>query len=134
MGEAFMSYHPDPIVREYEDRGMAKWMGFYLSEHTAEMEKDTSNRNTIWQIREAMAPEEIFTLLNEAFKNKKIVNIQLAELDEEGKAYRDRIGRIEGYQGNNLYLQDENGNLEMIPMDSISNVFIVETNKWSQIL
>lgn len=38
MGESFMSYHPDPLIRDYDDRGMAKWMGFYLSEHTAEMD------------------------------------------------------------------------------------------------
>lgn len=41
MGEAFMAYHTDPFVRNYDDRGMAKWMGFYLSEHTSEMEKTT---------------------------------------------------------------------------------------------
>ncbi|MEE9754809.1 hypothetical protein VL763_14845 [Listeria seeligeri] len=27
MGESFMSYHPDPLIRDYDDRGMAKWMG-----------------------------------------------------------------------------------------------------------
>ena len=45
MGEPFMSYHSDPLIRDYDDRRMAKWMGFYLSEHTAEMEAKKKGTN-----------------------------------------------------------------------------------------
>ena len=34
------SYSPYKEVREYQDRGMMKWQGFYLSEHTTAMEAD----------------------------------------------------------------------------------------------
>ena len=34
------SYSPYKEVREYQDRGMLKWQGFYLSEHTTAMKED----------------------------------------------------------------------------------------------
>ena len=34
------SYSPYKEVREYQDRGMMKWQGFYLSEHTTAMRDD----------------------------------------------------------------------------------------------
>ncbi len=34
------NYLPYKSAREYADRGMAKWMGFFLSEHTSALEDD----------------------------------------------------------------------------------------------
>ena len=34
------SYSPYKEVREYQDRAMMKWRGFYLSEHTTAMKDD----------------------------------------------------------------------------------------------
>ncbi len=31
------SYLPFQSAREYQDRGMQKWMGFFLSEHTTSL-------------------------------------------------------------------------------------------------
>ena len=31
------SYLPFLFAREYQDRGMAKWMGFFLSEHSSSL-------------------------------------------------------------------------------------------------
>ena len=31
------SYLPFQAAREYQDPGMQKWMGFYLSEHTSSL-------------------------------------------------------------------------------------------------
>ena len=31
------SYLPFMSAREYQDRGMAKWMGFFLSEHSSSL-------------------------------------------------------------------------------------------------
>lgn len=33
-------YLPYPSAREYVDRGMAKWMGFFLSEHSTALAKE----------------------------------------------------------------------------------------------
>lgn len=34
------SYLPFQSAREYRDRGMMKWMGFFLSEHTTSLDND----------------------------------------------------------------------------------------------
>ena len=36
------SYLPFQVAREYQDRKMAKWMGFFLSEHTSGLEHERS--------------------------------------------------------------------------------------------
>lgn len=38
------SYLPFQSAREYQDVGMQKWMGFFLSEHTAALFDDASKR------------------------------------------------------------------------------------------
>ena len=36
------SYLPFQSAREYQDRGMMKWMGFFLSEHTTSLDEENS--------------------------------------------------------------------------------------------
>ena len=38
------SYLPFQSAREYQDVGMQKWMGFFLSEHTSALSNDASKR------------------------------------------------------------------------------------------
>jgi len=40
------SYLPFLSAREYQDRGMAKWMGFFLSEHSSSL-WDEKNKDDI---------------------------------------------------------------------------------------
>jgi hypothetical protein len=43
----------------YQDRGMMKWIGFYLSDHTAVLNKESKVRNHINIEKEQMSLEEI---------------------------------------------------------------------------
>lgn len=131
MGEAFMSYHPDPYVRGYDDRGMAKWMGFYLSEHTTEMEKDNTMRNKVWFRKEQMTEFEIGEILENAFKNHSQVIIQTAELNNEGTAFEDILGVVEGFNGNTLYISDVDTGIKFVSIDSINNIQLAMESKWS---
>lgn len=131
MGEAFMAYHPDPYVRGYDDRGMAKWMGFYLSEHTSEMEKDNTVRTKVWLRKEPMSDYEIGEVLDVAFKTHSKVIIQTAELNDEGTAFEDIIGVVEGHDGNTLYVSDVDFGVQLVAIDSINNIKIADCMKWS---
>ncbi|WP_314581905.1 hypothetical protein [Enterococcus gilvus] len=131
MGEAFMAYHPDPYVRGYDDRGMAKWMGFYLSEHTSEMEKDNAVRNKVWLRKEPMSDYEIGEILDVAFKTHSQVIIQTAELNDEGTAFEDIVGVVEGHNGNKLYVSDVDFGVQLVAIDSINNIQIANRMKWS---
>lgn len=133
MGETFMAYHPDPFVRNYDDRGMAKWMGFYLSEHTSEMEKDNTIRNTIYYRREKMSEIEISSILDTAYRYRYSVIIQLDALNTEGFAFEDVTGVVEGFNGNKLYLSDVETGIQIVSIDSINHIALSTTEKWSQL-
>lgn len=133
MGEAFMAYHTDPFVRNYDDRGMAKWMGFYLSEHTSEMEKDNTIRNTIYYRREKMSEIEISSILDTAYRYRYSVIIQLDALNTEGFAFEDVTGVVEGFNGNKLYLSDVETGIQIVSIDSINHIALSTTEKWSQL-
>ena len=122
MGEAFMAYHTDPFVRNYDDRGMAKWMGFYLSEHTSEMEKDNTIRNTIYS-----------SILDTAYRYRYSVIIQLDALNTEGFAFEDVTGVVEGFNGNKLYLSDVETGIQIVSINSINHIALSTTEKWSQL-
>lgn len=38
------SYLPFLSAREYQDRGMAKWMGFFLSEHSSSLWEEKNKK------------------------------------------------------------------------------------------
>ncbi|RGW83703.1 hypothetical protein [Lactobacillus amylovorus] len=38
----------EEFFRTYQDRGMKKWAGFYLSDYTAKINKDKKRRNTVY--------------------------------------------------------------------------------------
>lgn len=44
MTQVDRQYSQFEEVRNYQDRGMMKWTGFFLSEHTSEMKKESSDK------------------------------------------------------------------------------------------
>lgn len=77
------SYLPFKAAREYQDRGMMKWMGFFLSEHTSslyddrnkvDMSSELSNTEKLILIGQLYAAqlEGIFTV---RVKKKKVMHI-----------------------------------------------------------
>ncbi|MCR8969595.1 hypothetical protein [Facklamia sp. 7083-14-GEN3] len=61
------SYLKSKAAREYQDRKMAKWMGFFLSEHTATLNKEYNNGQAIYQ---RQSSQEKMMLLSQAFTQK----------------------------------------------------------------
>lgn len=131
MSEAFMHYHPDPLIRDYQDRGMMKWLGFYLSEHTAEMEKDARQKQTILPRKAPMTEGEIGSILETAFIQQRPVSIQLAFLDEEGQTAADLVGLILGFEDHELFLADTNGEIHLLASHEIHHISLLNPTKWS---
>lgn len=57
------SYLPFKSAREYQDRKMAKWMGFFLSEHTNALQNP---KETI-DLNHSMSIDEKIVLLNQLY-------------------------------------------------------------------
>nr|WP_315527485.1 hypothetical protein [Carnobacterium maltaromaticum] len=111
----------------YVDRGTIKWMGMFLSEHTASLHEDKKKRSTIVEKKEQMSENAIYSTLDDAVKTNSMVLIQIEEINTNGNYSEDILGWIEGYEGNNLYVS---GN--RIELDSIRNIQLYDQIKWSQ--
>lgn len=112
---------------EYQDRGILKWdSGFFLSDHTAALRKEKSDREVVWPAKEVMVKEEIDRILYEAKLKNKSVAIQKEEVDEEGLYSPDVVGKIQGFDELGIFVGDQK-----VDYDEIRNVEFHQVKKWS---
>lgn len=100
-----MSKERDYYFEEYQDRKMKKWAGFYLSEHTAMIAKESQKQPP--EKKRQMSWSEIDVVLTQAFQGKLSVAIQKEELDYEGNYSEDVIGIIQGHDELGIYVADQ---------------------------
>lgn len=65
------SYLPYQSAREFQDRGMAKWAGFFLSEHSTALAKKELDMSQLTQLDR----QEKFHLLNQAYSQQIPIRI-----------------------------------------------------------
>lgn len=123
MAVMLMSSDFDKIVtdffKNYHDRGMKKWGGFFLSDHTLKINQDQKKRDEVFPKRKTMTEEEVSTKLFQAFSNHYYVEIQLKELDNEGKYKADICGFVEGYIDKQIIVSGQR-----IILDDINNIIV----------
>lgn len=112
----------------YEDRNMLKWIGFYLSDQTAAINKDVTERSKVNNQKPLMQSEKIEKVLNEARLKSKPVSVQLEALNENTQYYDDVIGMIRGYDELGIYIGDQK-----VHYDEIRNVEVYNWKKWSEL-
>ena len=71
------SYLPYQSARDFQDRGMAKWAGFFLSEHSTALAKKELDISRLTQLDR----QEKFHLLNQAYSQQ--VPIRITFLNQE---------------------------------------------------
>lgn len=114
------------MAYDYEDRGMKKWMGMYLSEHTKQMTERKEQAAIVVPQRPQMTLEEIGEVLSKAQIHNSTVVLQKEERDMEGRYKSDIIGNISGYDETGIYI-----NSNKVDYDEIRNVQIAQHVKWS---
>lgn len=72
------SYLPYQSAREFQDRGMAKWAGFFLSEHTTALHTKEINRNQL----NVLPLSEQIQLLEQSFQQQTPVSITTLESNQ----------------------------------------------------
>lgn len=92
----------EQFFKNYQDRGMKKWSGFFLSDHTLKINQDQRKRATIYPKKAEMNENEISKILLQSFSNHFSVSIQLKNLDEDGRFAEDIKGFVEGYSNENM--------------------------------
>lgn len=113
------------VKRTYVDRGMMKWSGFYLSDHTAQMEAEDQKRRQIFAAREEMSLERIGEVLEEAFSKGKLVSLQMAELNEEHVYEADLVGKVLSFLENRIYLQEQKETIQVVLIEQIRHAEMI---------
>lgn len=94
---------------DYYDRGMMKWAGYYLSDHTTELKKEqTLSHNKDQQTIGKQQTEDIIGEgLFHSFVNKKTVLIQLNRVDINGRPISRIAGVVVGYNETKVILNND---------------------------
>lgn len=116
----------DPYFNDYHDRGIKKWNGFYLSEHTAIINAENAAARKTVPKKKRMTEAEISQVLEFAFNNRRQIVVQLEIVDSEGKYNDDTIGFIEGFDELGLMIGPEK-----VHYDEIRNIELLNFKKWS---
>lgn len=93
------SYLPYQSAREFQDRGMAKWAGFFLSEHTTALQTKEINRNQL----NALPLSEQIQLLEQAFQQQTPISITTLESNQ----FSTYTGSIHTLSASELLLKSE---------------------------
>ncbi|MCT3019914.1 hypothetical protein EFN43_02280 [Pediococcus pentosaceus] len=91
---------------DYIDRGMIKWQGFYLSDHTSALNAEHETKNKVLQreVLPQITVKEITDIINKAIVKKKTVKIQTNKCDSNGIFEAPVVGKINGYIDDVLYV------------------------------
>lgn len=92
----------DNFFRNYQDRGMKKWAGFFLSDHTAKINQSNRQRKMVYSKKPEMSQTEISQILLTAFYKHQLVSLQLKELDQNGNLPANIEGFVDGYTNQDI--------------------------------
>lgn len=71
------NYLPYQSAREHQDRGMAKWMGFFLSEHSTALEQDKNK--FVYHVKQSQ--DEILLILQQLYLTQELARFTIKERD-----------------------------------------------------
>lgn len=112
----------------YQDRGMKKWAGFYLSEHTAIMEKLKLKEIQLMPQKEQLSAHAISQVIEIALLKKLPICLQKEEVDQDGLYAPDIVGLIDGYDTLGIYIDKQK-----VDYDSIRHIELTDFQKWHDI-
>ncbi|WP_374286982.1 hypothetical protein [Lactococcus sp.] len=120
------TYHPSKAIREYQDRGMMKWQGFYLSEHSSAMRQ--------WQVEERtpvsadqMENEEKAQLLSQSMLNSFEIVLKM----KPGRLEDEQIGSVrEWLSPNEILFESRQHKLKHVSVAKILNIKKADLKEW----
>lgn len=109
----------------YKDRGIQKYNGFYLSEHSSTLSKTDIERLTSYAGRDEQSEELIFEIIDNSILRTVKLSIQLNIKDVEGSFLPSIEGFVTGYDEDDLFLDDVR-----VPISYIRSVVEIENKSW----
>ena len=117
-----------PEIYGYKDRGILKWQGMMLSDHTDAM-KNMKDEFEIIEAKEEMSEEEISQVLHEAYTMDFPIAIQ-ANVIRNGSYYKDVECKITGYGNGRISLNVIDGRKTSCTIEQIRNVEYLSPLDW----
>ncbi|MCT3206453.1 hypothetical protein WJM93_14160 [Lactiplantibacillus plantarum] len=105
---------------DYHDRGLMKWQGFYLSDHTAALTKQRKLAQTQYPSKPQQSLHEITELLSKAYAEKKMVTLQLNEINNNSEHAADLHTCIHGYNEDSIIIDNQ----QFVLINDIQNISI----------
>lgn len=112
------SYLSSKLARQYQDRKMAKWMGFFLSEHSSALNQSSPSAPFA-----PLSPQDKLLLLNQAYTQQLLILITC--LDSHTGNTHTHTGVLKEWSLQTCHLQDHH-NYHIILFDTILNIQWVE--------
>ncbi len=115
----------------YKDRGIMKWMGLMLSDHTEALKKEEVN-NQLLEVepKKEMTEEEISRVLYQAFVTNSPVAIQANAIRKDGNYYKDVQCMVTGYADDQIHLSLKDGRAKSCTLEQIRNVEMIDPLDW----
>ena len=112
------------MIKPYEDRKKLKWMGFFLSEHVADIDRVNKELAYVCPPKPEMDEEEIGVFMQEALLKIKKIAVQL-NYTQTGKFMPDVVGFIDGHNELGIYIDTT-----LIEYEEIRNIEFYYEKKW----
>lgn len=114
----------------YEDRGIVKWLGMLLSDHTEAL-KQEKKKNQLREIKAKVEMTEVekANILYKAFTTGSPVLIQ-ANIVKNGNYYKDLACKVSGYADNQIYFILKDKRETSCTLEEIRNVEFMNLLDW----
>lgn len=105
---------------DYHDRGMLKWAGYFLSDHTSALKQNKQNvKPEILQAAQSL--DQVSELLADAWEHHLRVHLQLNQL-QESEIVESMTGLVVGFYDNVIGIQGVDEKINNIELTEIRNV------------
>lgn len=111
---------------DYQDRGMQKWAGFYLAEHSQQIEQKATQPEV--KRKEEQTIEKISQCLFELWQQKIPGIIQLNQVIED--QYQEYKGYVIGFSEDEIIVQSMDNEVYSFPQRIIRHVEPSKKQKW----
>lgn len=113
----------------YQDRGVVKWFGMMLSDHSEALKKEKNNKSEGIKPKEKMDIINISKVIYQAYTTGYPVIIQ-ANILENGHYFKDIKCKIKGCSDNKICLVLQNNQIKYCKLDEIRNIELSTEYHW----
>ncbi|MCB7177369.1 DNA-directed RNA polymerase subunit beta [Lactiplantibacillus plantarum] len=112
---------------DYHDRGLMKWQGFYLSDHTAALNQQKIQDKQQYPPKPQQSLSIVGQILSTAYTQNQPVNLQLNTVDHNNQHFATITTPILGYNGATIVI----ANHQFININDIQHIELVRSTNWT---